>query len=188
MSKVSSVAGKPARPAGGKDRVYIFDTTLRDGEQSPGASMTLDEKLQIATLLDEMGVDIIEAGFPIASQGDFESVVEIGRQVKTAVICGLARAGFSDIDRAAEALKTARRPRIHTFIGTSPVHRQFQLKMNEEEVYEKVVASVTRARGYTDDVGPTISAASSKRRSGPAPPRSTSRTPSATRRRRSSWR
>ena len=135
-----------------KNRVIIFDTTMRDGEQSPGASMTLDEKLQIAALLDEMGVDIIEAGFPIASQGDFESVAEIGRQVKNAVICGLARAGFPDIDRAAEALKTAKRPRIHTFIGTSPVHRQFQLKMTEEEVYEKVVASVTRARGYTDDV------------------------------------
>jgi 2-isopropylmalate synthase len=154
MRKEQNAGSNPARSAdaGRKDRVYIFDTTLRDGEQSPGASMTLDEKLQIAALLDEMGVDIIEAGFPIASQGDFESVAEIGRKVKNAVICGLARAGFPDIDRAAEALKTARRPRIHTFIGTSPVHRQFQLKMTEEEVYEKVVASVTRARGYTDDV------------------------------------
>ena len=154
MSEGQGAAEGPANIADtdGKERVYIFDTTLRDGEQSPGASMTLEEKLQVATLLDEMGVDIIEAGFPIASQGDFESVAEIGRQVKNSVVCGLSRAGFPDIDRAAEALKTAKRPRIHTFIGTSPVHRQFQLKMSEEEVYEKVVASVTRARGYTDDV------------------------------------
>src|SRR5215207_5667037 len=115
----------------GKERVVIFDTTLRDGEQSPGASMTLDEKLQVAMVLDEMGVDIIEAGFPIASQGDFESVMEIGRRVKNAVVCGLARASFADIDRAAEALKTAKRSRIHTFIGTSPTHRQYQLKMSE---------------------------------------------------------
>lgn len=136
----------------GNEKVYIFDTTLRDGEQSPGASMTLDEKLQVAMLLDEMGVDIIEAGFPIASQGDFESVMEIGKHVKRAVVCGLARAGFADIDRAAEALKTAEQSRIHTFIGTSPTHRQYQLKMDEEQVYEKVVASVTRARNYTDDV------------------------------------
>ncbi len=141
---------KAAIPA--KDRVFIFDTTLRDGEQSPGASMTLEEKLQVATVLDEMGVDIIEAGFPIASEGDFESVAEIGRQVKRAVICGLARAGFPDIDRAAEALKTAQRSRIHTFIGTSPVHRQYQLKLSEDEVYDRVVASVRRARNYTDDV------------------------------------
>ena len=136
----------------GKDRVVIFDTTLRDGEQSPGASMNLEEKLQIADVLDEMGVDIIEAGFPIASQGDFESVMEIGKRVKKAVVCGLARAGFQDIDRVAEALKGAQRGRIHTFIGTSPVHRKYQLKLDEDEVYERVIASVTRARGYTDDV------------------------------------
>src|SRR5215468_4928232 len=105
-----------------KDRVFIFDTTLRDGEQSPGASMTLEEKLQVAELLDEMGVDIIEAGFPIASNGDFE--------------------GLKDIDRAGEALQTAKRPRIHTFIGTSPLHRQFQLNMDQEQVYDAVVASV----------------------------------------------
>ena len=136
----------------GLDRVVIFDTTLRDGEQSPGASMNLEEKLQIADVLDEMGVDIIEAGFPIASQGDFESVMEIGKRVKKAVVCGLARAGFQDIDRVAEALKGAQRGRIHTFIGTSPVHRKYQLKLDEDEVYERVIASVTRARGYTDDV------------------------------------
>jgi len=134
------------------DRVYIFDTTLRDGEQSPGASMTLEEKLQVAELLDEMGVDIIEAGFPIASNGDFQAVAEIGKVVQNAVICGLARAGMPDIDRAGEALRTAKRPRIHTFIGTSPLHRQYQLGMDQEQVHAAVVASVTRARSYTDDV------------------------------------
>jgi 2-isopropylmalate synthase len=136
----------------GKDRIYIFDTTLRDGEQSPGASMTLEEKLQVAEILDEMGVDIIEAGFPIASNGDFEAVREIGKVVKTAVVCGLARAAMADIDRAGEALRDARHPRIHTFIGTSPLHRQYQLGMTADQVYEAVVASVTRARTYTDNV------------------------------------
>ena len=135
-----------------RDRVVIFDTTLRDGEQSPGASMTLDEKLQVAELLDEMGVDIIEAGFPIASNGDFEAVSEIAKRVKRAVVCGLARAGQADIDRAAEALKHAERRRIHTFIGTSPLHRQFQLQLDQDQVYERVVSSVTRARNHTDDV------------------------------------
>lgn len=134
------------------DRIYIFDTTLRDGEQSPGASMTLEEKLQVAELLDEMGVDIIEAGFPIASNGDFQAVSEIGKVVKNAVVCGLARAGLKDIDRAAEALRTAKRSRIHTFIGTSPLHREFQLQMTQDQVYDNVIASVSRARSYTDDV------------------------------------
>lgn len=135
-----------------KNRVFIFDTTLRDGEQSPGASMTLEEKLQVAELLDEMGVDIIEAGFPIASNGDFEAVREIGKVVKKAVVCGLARAGMKDIDRAGEALQTAAQPRIHTFIGTSPLHRQYQLNMDQDQVYDAVVASVTRARSYTNNV------------------------------------
>ncbi|MBN9008924.1 MAG: 2-isopropylmalate synthase, partial [Rhizobiales bacterium] len=135
-----------------KDRVVIFDTTLRDGEQSPGASMTLEEKLQVAELLDEMGVDIIEAGFPIASNGDFEAVSEIAKRVKKAVVCGLARASNADIDRAAEALQHAERRRIHTFIGTSPLHRQFQLQLDQDQVHERVVNSVTRARNYTDDV------------------------------------
>lgn len=135
-----------------KDRVLIFDTTLRDGEQSPGASMTLDEKIQVAELLDSMGVDIIEAGFPIASEGDFEAVNEIAKRLKRSTVCGLARAAFGDIDRAAEALKPAEKRRIHTFIGTSPLHRQFQLQLDQEQVYERVVATVTRARNYTDDV------------------------------------
>src|SRR5882724_3004712 len=103
-------------------RVRILDTTLRDGEQSPGAAMTHEEKLEVASLLDEMGVDIIEAGFPIASNGDFEAVSAIAKQVKKAVVCGLARAGFKDVDRAGEALRHAPQSRIHTFISTSPVH------------------------------------------------------------------
>ena len=135
-----------------KQRVVIFDTTLRDGEQSPGASMTLEEKLQVAELLDEMGVDVIEAGFPIASNGDFEAVSEIAKRVKRSVVCGLARASGADIDRAAEALQHAERRRIHTFIGTSPLHREFQLQLDKDQVYERVVSSVTRARNFTDDV------------------------------------
>jgi 2-isopropylmalate synthase len=139
-------------PAVSKDRVTIFDTTLRDGEQSPGASMTLEEKIQVAELLDEMGVDVIEAGFPIASNGDFEAVSEIAKRLKNAVACGLARAGAKDIDRAAEALKHAKRFRIHTFISTSPVHMKWKLQMEPDRVYEKVIESVTRARNHTDDV------------------------------------
>ena len=130
----------------------IFDTTLRDGEQSPGASMSLDEKVQIASLLDEMGVDIIEAGFPIASNGDFEAVSEIAKLAKNSVICGLSRASVGDIDRAAEALVHAERRRIHTFISTSPVHMKYKLQLEPEAVYEKVISSVSRARDHTDDV------------------------------------
>jgi 2-isopropylmalate synthase len=134
------------------DRVVIFDTTLRDGEQSPGASMTLDEKLQVAEVLDEMGVDVIEAGFPIASNGDFESVTEVAKICKNAVVAGLARAGNKDIDRAGEAVKHAKRPRIHTFISTSPVHMKYKLQMEPDAVVDAVTASVQRARSYTDDV------------------------------------
>ncbi|MGX1199190.1 2-isopropylmalate synthase [Parvibaculum sp. MBR-TMA-1.3b-4.2] len=134
------------------NRVLIFDTTLRDGEQSPGASMTLDEKLQIAELLDDMGVDVIEAGFPIASNGDFESVREVARVVKNAVVCGLARAGVKDIERAADALRGAKRGRIHTFLSTSPVHMKHKLQMEPEQVLEAVVSSVTHARNLVDNV------------------------------------
>src|SRR5262249_7558624 len=133
-------------------RVRIFDTTLRDGEQSPGAAMTLEEKLEVAEFLDAMGVDIIEAGFPISSPGDFAAVREISRVVKRASVCGLARAGFKDIDRAGEAVRGAQRPRIHTFISTSPVHMKHKLQMGENAVLDAVGASVTRARKYTDDV------------------------------------
>ncbi len=135
-----------------KDRVLIFDTTLRDGEQCPGASMNFEEKLQVAELLDDMGVDIIEAGFPIASQGDFESVAEIAKRAKNAVIAGLARAAFKDIDRCAEAVKHAKRPRIHTFLSTSPVHMKYKLQKEPHEVLEMVVAQVTRARNHVEDV------------------------------------
>jgi 2-isopropylmalate synthase len=134
------------------NRVVIFDTTLRDGEQSPGASMNLEEKLRIAELLEEMGVDVIEAGFPIASNGDFEAVSEVSRIVQDAVVCGLARSSRADIDRAAEALKPARRSRIHTFISTSPLHMKYKLQMEPEEVYKAVIASVSHARRFTDDV------------------------------------
>src|SRR5271167_4032711 len=135
-----------------KDRVVIFDTTLRDGEQCPGATMTHEEKLEVAELLDQMGVDIIEAGFPIASEGDFAAVHEIAKRTKNAVVCGLSRAAFKDIDRCAEAIKPAERRRIHTFLSTSPVHMKYKLQKEPQAVYEMVIAQVTRARNYTDDV------------------------------------
>ena len=135
-----------------KDRVVIFDTTLRDGEQCPGATMTLDEKLEVAELLDEMGVDIIEAGFPIASDGDFEAVLEIAKRIKNAMVAGLARAAPKDIDRCAEAVRPRRRARIHTFLSTSPVHMKYKLQKEPDEVLEMVIAQVTRARNHVDDV------------------------------------
>jgi 2-isopropylmalate synthase len=142
----------PATPAPDKDRVLIFDTTLRDGEQCPGATMTLEEKIEVAELLDEMGVDIIEAGFPIASNGDFEAVTEIAKLVKRSTVAGLARAGMKDIDRAGEAVRHAQRPRIHTFLSTSPVHMKYKLQKEPDEVLEMVIASVTRARNHVADV------------------------------------
>ena len=134
------------------DRLVIFDTTLRDGEQSPGATMTIEEKLEVAELLDQMGVDVIEAGFPIASDGDFEAVAEISKRVKRASVCGLARAAMKDIDRCGEAVKHAVRPRIHTFISTSPIHMKYKLQKEPAEVLDMVRAQVERARRYTDDV------------------------------------
>ena len=134
------------------NRVYIFDTTLRDGEQSPGASMNLSEKLRIAEVLEDMGVDIIEAGFPIASEGDFEAVNEIAKVVKDSVVCGLARSSRIDIERCAEAVKPAARSRIHTFISTSPLHMKFKLQLDPEDVHQAVIDSVTHARNHTDDV------------------------------------
>ncbi len=134
-----------------QDRVLIFDTTLRDGEQSPGATMTHAEKLEIAALLDEMGVDIIEAGFPIASEGDFKAVSEIARQSRNAVICGLARAQIGDIDRCWEAVKHARQPRIHTFIGTSPLHRAIP-NLTKDEMADRIHETVTHARNLCDNV------------------------------------
>ncbi len=134
------------------DRVIVFDTTLRDGEQSPGFSMNLAEKLRLAEALADLGVDVIEAGFPIASPGDFESVEAIAKAVRGPVICGLARSAPGDILRAAEALRPAERRRIHTFISTSPLHMKFKLRMEPHEVLEAVTASVTLARHHTDDV------------------------------------
>lgn len=132
-------------------RVLIFDTTLRDGEQSPGATMTHEEKLEIAGLLDEMGVDIIEAGFPIASDGDFQAVSEIARRSKNSTICGLARANFKDIDRCWEAVKYAPSPRIHTFIGTSPLHRAIP-NLDMDQMAERIHDTVTHARNLCDNI------------------------------------
>src|SRR6056297_258641 len=142
---------KTTAPDQGKDRVVIFDTTLRDGEQSPGATMTHEEKLEIAAMLDDMGVDIIEAGFPIASEGDFRAVSEIAKQSRDATICGLARANVKDIDRCWEAVKLARSPRIHTFIGTSPLHRAIP-DLTQDEMAERIYETVTHARNLCDNV------------------------------------
>jgi methylmalonyl-CoA mutase cobalamin-binding subunit len=132
--------------------VAIFDTTMRDGEQSPGASMSHDEKLQLAEMLEDLRVDVIEAGFPIASNGDYAAVRAVSERVKESVVCGLARAGAQDIERCADALKPARRGRIHTFLSTSPQHRDHILRMSPEEVIEAVTRSVTHARNLCDDV------------------------------------
>jgi 2-isopropylmalate synthase len=133
-------------------RIVIFDTTLRDGEQSPGASMNLQEKMEIAQALVQLGVDVIEAGFPIASPGDFEAVREIAANFQSATICGLARCNDADIDRAWEALKHGQQSRIHVFLATSAIHREFKLKMTREEIVQRAVAGVKRAVGYCDNV------------------------------------
>jgi 2-isopropylmalate synthase len=133
-------------------RIVIFDTTLRDGEQSPGASMNLAEKMEIAQALVDLGVDVIEAGFPIASPGDFEAVREIAKSMRGAVICGLARCRTDDIDRAWEAVQYAERPRIHVFLATSAIHREHKLKMDKEEIIRHAVAGVERAAGYCRDI------------------------------------
>lgn len=145
-------AETPIKPVSSKDRVIIFDTTLRDGEQSPGASMTFDEKLQVAELLDAMGVDVIEAGFPIASNGDFEAVSEIARIIQNSTVAGLARAIPLDIARCGDAVKHARRPRIHTFVSTSPIHLQYQMRKTISEVVDIVTATVGQARNLVEDV------------------------------------
>ena len=133
------------------EKILIFDTTLRDGEQSPGATMSHDEKLEIAGLLDDMGVDIIEAGFPIASEGDFAAVSEIAKAAQSATICGLARANFKDIDRCWEAVRHAKSPRIHTFIGTSPLHRAIP-NLTQDEMAARIHDTVTHARNLCDNV------------------------------------
>ena len=133
-------------------KIEIFDTTLRDGEQTPGISLNAKEKLEIARQLEKLSVDVIEAGFPIASKGDFNAVKTIAENVKGPVIAGLARANFKDVDCAAEAVKAAARPRIHTFIASSPIHMKYKLKMTEEQVLEAAVAAVKRAKSYVEDV------------------------------------
>jgi len=134
------------------EKVFIFDTTLRDGEQSPGCSMNLEEKLQMARQLERLGVDILEAGFPIASQGDFEAVKAIAAEIRRPIIAALARANELDIDRAWEAVKEAARPRIHTFLATSDIHLQYKLRKTREEVLKQISWAVARAKSYCDDV------------------------------------
>ncbi|WP_126970500.1 2-isopropylmalate synthase [Gynurincola endophyticus] len=135
-----------------ENKIYIFDTTLRDGEQVPGCKLNTKEKIEIAIALEELGVDIIEAGFPISSPGDFQSVAEIGKVVKNAVVCGLSRAVQKDIEVAAEALRTAARRRIHTGIGTSDFHIKSKFNSNRDEILERAVQAVKWARNFTDDV------------------------------------
>ena len=142
----------PTTTESGASRILIFDTTLRDGEQSPGASMNLAEKLQVAHALKELGVDIIEAGFPIASPGDFEAVQAIAKEVHGPTICGLARCNFADIDRAGEALKGNPNSRIHVFLATSAIHREFKLKMAKDEIIKRAVDGVKRALTHVKDV------------------------------------
>src|SRR5260370_8901470 len=134
------------------ETVKIFDTTLRDGEQSPGISLDVAEKLEIAEQLARLGVDIIEAGFPIASIGDFEAVEAIAQAVRGPIITALSRTGFEDVDRAWEAVQYAEHPRIHVFIATSLIHMKKKLRMTEDQVKAEVVAGVSRARSYTEDV------------------------------------
>jgi len=134
------------------ERIYIFDTTLRDGEQSPGCSMTVPEKLKMAAKLVDLGVDILEAGFPIASDGDFEAVGAVAREFPWVNVAALARSNKLDVERAAQSLKHAKRPRIHTFIATSDIHLKFKLKKSRQQVLDEAVAAVTLARSYVDDV------------------------------------
>jgi 2-isopropylmalate synthase len=135
-----------------KERLIIFDTTMRDGEQSPGASMTKEEKIRIGRQLERMRVDVIEAGFPAASDGDFAAVQAVARAVKDSTICGLARANESDVRRCGEAVRVASRPRVHTFIATSPIHMEKKLRMEPSQVIDQAVRAVKWAREYTDDV------------------------------------
>ena len=138
-----STAPEPSVPAFDPDRVRIFDTTLRDGEQSPGASMNLSEKLEVARVLASLGVDIIEAGFPIASVGDFEAVRAIAGEITGSTVCGLARCNDKDIDRAWEAVKYAQKSRIHVFLATSAIHREHKLRMTPAQIIERAVASAS---------------------------------------------
>jgi 2-isopropylmalate synthase len=152
MSESKNQPQVPKQDVSPVRNIIIFDTTLRDGEQSPGASMNLAEKLEIAQALAALQVDVIEAGFPIVSPGDFEAVREIAQSVRTSTICGLARCREADIDRAWEALRHAARPRIHVFLATSAIHREHKLKMDKDEIIACAVAGVQRAAGYCSDI------------------------------------
>jgi len=152
VSETANDAADAAAPAKSeRDRVIVFDTTMRDGEQSPGASMSLEEKIELAKILEEMKVDVIEAGFPIASNGDFEAVRQIAELVTESTVCGLARAGMADIERCAEAIRKAKRGRIHTFLSTSPSHRDHILHASQEDILEMITKSVGHARNLCDD-------------------------------------
>ena len=154
MSDANTTESSPASPTHPTDsnRVKIFDTTLRDGEQSPGASMVMAEKIEVARALAALGVDVIEAGFPIASTGDFEAVRAIAAEVTGSSVCGLARCNDRDIDRAWEAIQYAQKPRIHVFLATSAIHREHKLRMSKGQIIEKAVASVRRAKGLCPDI------------------------------------
>src|SRR5215475_3995292 len=148
----SAATAKSVVPSASPRIIRIFDTTLRDGEQSPGASMNIHEKMELAQALVDLGVDIIEAGFPIASPGDFEAVRQIAENIRGATICGLARCNDADIDRAWEALKGAPAARIHVFLATSAIHREFKLKMDKDEIIRRAVEGVKRAKGYCENI------------------------------------
>ena len=152
MSEITTATTTPTTPTTTNDRVYIFDTTLRDGEQSAGASMTIAEKLEVADALSRLGVDIIEAGFPIASPGDLDAVRQIARRVKGSVVCGLARALKPDIEAAWEALRDAEEPRIHTFVSTSAIHLQHQIRKSPEQVLAMAAEAVRYAKSFVSNV------------------------------------
>src|SRR5688500_10724435 len=147
---MTPIEGPPTTNGKHADRVFIFDTTLRDGEQSPGISLNVQEKLEIAHQLARLGVDVIEAGFPITSPGDFAAVEAIAKQVEGPVICGLARTSSQDIDAAWNAIKHSDRPRIHTFISTSDIHIEHQLQTTREDVKGQARAAVAHAKDYCD--------------------------------------
>src|SRR3569623_159170 len=152
MTAATSESTPESAPRAERDRVIVFDTTMRDGEQSPGASMSLDEKIELAKILEEMRADVIEAGFPIAANGDFEAVRQIAGLVTESTVCGLARAGMADIERCAEAIRHAKRGRIHTFLSTSPSHRDHILHASQEDILEMITKSATHARNLCGDV------------------------------------
>ena len=152
MQNPTTESSEPAKPAVPAGHVRIFDTTLRDGEQSPGFSLALDAKLRMARMLEELGVDVLEAGFPQASPDDFAAVRQIASTVTRSTVCALARCVPGDVDRAGRAIAKARRSRIHVFIATSPLHREFKLGMSKDQVLDAATAAIRRARTFADEV------------------------------------